>query len=69
MDTYFLIYMCIVLVYGIYLCVTSDEYQISNEVNDDAVKPQQKKQNTNLRVDNYNYTDIEKIYHYQRKMI
>jgi len=61
--------MCVVLVYGIYLCVTSDEYQISNEVNYDAVKPQQKKQNTNLRVDNYNYTDIEKIYHYQRKMI
>jgi len=66
MDTYFLIYMCVVLVYGIYLCVTSDEYQISSEVNDDAVKPQKKNKNTNLRVDNYSY---EKIYHYQRKMI
>ena len=71
MDTYFLIYMCVVLVYGIYLCVTSDEYQISSEVNDDSVKPQNKYlfPNTNLRTDNYSYTDVEKNYNYQRKMI
>ena len=69
MDTYFLLYMCGVLVYGIYLCVTTEDYQISNDVTNDAINPKK----TNLRSFNYNYnyTDIEKMYdyHYQRKMI
>ena len=38
MDTYLLIYLCIVLIYGTYLCATTDNMQIPTEVNDDALK-------------------------------
>ena len=37
MDTYLLIYLYIVLIYGTYLCLTIDNMQIPKEPNDDAV--------------------------------
>ena len=37
MDTYLLAYLCIVLIYGTYLCLTTDNMQIpAGESNDDA---------------------------------
>uniref|UniRef100_A0A6C0DQG9 Uncharacterized protein n=1 Tax=viral metagenome TaxID=1070528 RepID=A0A6C0DQG9_9ZZZZ len=39
MDAYILTYLYIVLIYGIYICVFSEDVQLSAEVNDDALKP------------------------------